>query len=315
MEALLKTPIQVNDASGTGDMDFDKLTSMTIDASGAIYLAWIDGRREKGQGDVYFAKSTDNGQTFGSNVMVNDINQQGADSIQNSPSIAAEGNNVYISFTDQRFGSGWENRKVYMAKSTDGGNTFSTESYLAGYTETCSYHDVAVSPNGKLSVAICGNIMPTGFGIWLYESTDGGNNFSTPVALSDAFSNNFAHINIISNSDNEVLGLWIDNRDGDDIQNIYFAKTDLGTNSHELKFDNELFSVYPNPTKGSFTVSTSKNNADIEIAICNMQGQIIYKKAYRGTSNINIDLDAPQGVYFVTIKLSDEIKTVKLIRK
>ncbi|HPW66392.1 MAG TPA: T9SS type A sorting domain-containing protein [Salinivirgaceae bacterium] len=309
-----ESPIQVNDESGTGDIEFDKLTSMTIDTSGIIYLAWIDGRRATGQGDVFFAKSTDNGQSFSSNVMVNDINQSGADSVQGSPSIAAEGNNVYVSFVDRREGSGWENARVYMAKSTDGGNTFSTESYLVGHTGTCSFHDVTVSLNGKLSVAICSHIMPTGFGVWLYESTDGGNNFSTPLALSDAFSNNFSAINIISNSDNEILALWKDSREGDDIENIYFAKTDLGVKIDELNFDNESFCIYPNPTNGSFSVSTQNNNTNIEISICNLQGQIIYKKAYSDTSNVNIDLEIPQGVYFVTIKLTDETKTIKLIK-
>ena len=308
-----ESPIIINDASGTGNIEFDKLTSITIDASGIIYLAWIDGRRATGNGDVFFAKSTDSGQSFSTNVMVNDINQPGADAVQCSPSIAAEGSNVYVSFFDRRLGSGWENTRVYMAKSTDGGSTFSTESFLAGHRGTCSFHDITMSPSGKLSVAICAHIIPK-WGVWLYESTDGGNNFSTPVALCDTFNVNPKDINIVSNSDNEILALWIDHREGVDIKNIYFAKTDLTVNIHELNFDNKSFRVYPNPTNGSFTVSTPNNNANIEITICNLQGQIIYKKAYSNTSNVNIDLEIPQGVYFVTVKLSDKTKTIKLIK-
>ncbi|MFH1004943.1 MAG: T9SS type A sorting domain-containing protein, partial [Bacteroidota bacterium] len=293
-----ESPIQINDAPCTGYVEIDKTSSLTIDASGNIYLAWTDGRRANGNGDIFFAKSTDSGQSFSANVMVNDVSQPGADSVQFMPSIAVEGNNVYVSFTDERLGSDWTNKRVYMAKSIDGGSTFATESFLAGYTGTCKFHDIAVSPSGKLSVAICAHIAPY-LGVWLYESTDGGNNFSTPVALCYTFNAGHSDINIVSNSDEEVFALWIDSREGAGINNVYFSKTDLGVNINESNFDNESFIVYPNPTNSLFTVSTPNNVANIEITVCNLQGQIIYKKAHSNTSNVNIDLEIPQGVYFV----------------
>lgn len=308
-----ESPVQINDAPCAGYVELDKTSSIAIDASGNIYLAWIDGRRATGFGDVFFAKSTDSGQSFSANVMVNDVSQPGADSVQYLPSIAVEGNNVYVSFTDARLGSDWTNKRVYMAKSTDGGSSFATESFLAGFTGTCKFHDIAVSPSGKLSVAVCAFIAPN-WGVWLYESTDGGNNFSTPVALCDTFNAGFSDVNIVSNSDEEILALWVDFREGVDTANVYFSKTDLGVSIHESNFDSESFRVYPNPTNSLFTVSTPNDVANIEIIVCDLQGQIIYKKAHGNTSNVNVDLDISQGIYFVTVKVADEIKTLKLIK-
>jgi hypothetical protein len=307
---LFESPIQINDAACTGSVELDGVSSLTIDTSGNIYLVWTDGRRTIGNGDIFFAKSTNDGQSFSANVMVNDVSQLGADSVQYMPSIAVEGNNVYVSFTDKRLGSDWESNRAYMAKSNNGGSSFATESLLVGHNETCKSHDIAVSPSGKISVAICAHIVPY-WGVWLYESTDGGNNFSTPVALCDSLNYDYGDINIVIDSDEEVFALWVDDREG--FQNIYFSKTYLEVNTPETAFDNK-YNLFPNPTNGPFTVNTPNNDTNIEITVYNLQGQIIFNKVHPNTSNVNIDLEMPQGVYFVAIKSNDEIKTFKLIK-
>ena len=138
-----ESPIQINDAPCIGNIEFDGLSTLAIDASGNIYLAWVDGRRANGNGDIFFAKSTDSGQSFSANIIVNDVSQPGADSVQYKPSIAVDtSNNVYISFTDKRLGDNWINNRAYMAKSNNGGSTFATESLLVDYDGTCYFHNI-----------------------------------------------------------------------------------------------------------------------------------------------------------------------------
>ncbi|MBP9883008.1 MAG: fibronectin type III domain-containing protein [Chitinophagales bacterium] len=80
------------------------------------------------------------------------------------------------------------------------------------------------------------------------------------------------------------------------------------------------FSVYPNPASGAFTVSfdSGKENAEVEILVQNMFGQLVYKTKNIANAGINqqmIDLNnATAGVYFVTIKADGkELKTSLMV--
>lgn len=305
------TPIQINDAPCIGNIEFDGATSIALNAEGNIYLTWVDGRRLNGKGDICFAKSTDGGLNFSPNVIVNDINQPGADYEQYIPSITVDAsNNVYISFSDKRLGDDWGNNRAYISKSNDGGNSFSTEVFLAGYSETCKHHDIITNSTGKLYAAICANIPPN-WGVWLYESADGGNNFSSALALSGSFNNSFSDIRIVSDTDGEVYAIWQDDREG--FNNIYFTKANFEVSILESNFSDKYF-LYPNPTNGSFNLETSQKEMNLKISVSDLQGRILYEKSNNNSSTVNIDIAMPQGIYFVTIESENEIKTLKLIK-
>ncbi|MBL4707313.1 MAG: T9SS type A sorting domain-containing protein [Flavobacteriales bacterium] len=80
---------------------------------------------------------------------------------------------------------------------------------------------------------------------------------------------------------------------------------------------NELsFSIYPNPTKGEFTLVAPKSNESINVEILDTKGQLIYNKVMTAASaRINtIDLNTiAKGVYFVKISNEDSSKVEKLI--
>ena len=198
-------------------------------------------------------------------------------------------------------------------KSIDGGTTFSTEVLLAGYNEQCYFHNIVTNSTGKLYATICAHSAPN-FAVWLYESTDGGTSFSPPIALSDASKNyQFREVHITIGADDDVYALWADNRAG--FYNVYFVKADmsLSVDILESNFNNE-FVLYPNPTSGSFNVKTSQKEIPLEITVFDLQGHILYKRSYNNTSNVNIDINMSQGIYLVTVKSNNEIRTLKLIK-
>ncbi|HKM94404.1 MAG TPA: hypothetical protein VJY41_12185, partial [Prolixibacteraceae bacterium] len=221
-----ETPIQINDAPCQGNVDFDGLNTMTIGADGTIYLAWADGRRAEGEGDIFFAKSVNQGLSFSANVMVNDINGIGANAIQNMPSIAVEGDNVYVAFSDKRLGDGWLNKRAYLSVSTNGGSSFYSENLLAGYTGAFTSFDIAVSASGKLSVALSGFIMPN-WSVWLYESLNKGMSFSTPIALNDVNTTDRSDVQLMAMPGDYVGAFWKDNRATS--YDLYFTKTSAQT--------------------------------------------------------------------------------------
>ncbi len=104
--------VRVDDAAGS----FRTNPDLAVAVDGSIHVVWQDER--DGDSDVYFSGSIDGGQTFSSDVRVND---DVGTANQDLPSIAVgAGGNIYIVWRDWRNG----NSDIFFSKSTDGGSTF-----------------------------------------------------------------------------------------------------------------------------------------------------------------------------------------------
>ena len=76
------------------------------------------------------------------------------------------------------------------------------------------------------------------------------------------------------------------------------------------------FSVYPNPTSGSFTVNIVNTvNSDLTISLTNIQGQVIYRNVVNKVLNHQetIDNQLATGLYFLTVNNGQEVKVQKVI--
>ena len=76
--------------------------------------------------------------------------------------------------------------------------------------------------------------------------------------------------------------------------------------------------IYPNPTNGNSTLAIDlKNNANVEVTVTNMVGQIVKSTktiGYSGTNKINVDVNGlAKGIYTVNVKLDGAFSTKKLI--
>ena len=134
---------------------------------GTIYVNWTDQRNGTDDTDVWIAKSTDGGNTWSDPLRVND-DPPGKQQFLSWMTIDGANGNIYIVFYDRR---NYEDRNtdVYVARSTDGGETFeniqisespfypSTNAFFGDYTNITSYND-QVRPiwtrlqNGNLSM-------------------------------------------------------------------------------------------------------------------------------------------------------------------
>ena len=111
---------------------------MTSDSAGNIYLLWNAGSVAKGPERIYFAKSTNSGNSYSAKV---EVSTAPAGTHHNFPAIAAAGNgDVRISWMDARAASGGMDKwNVYFRSSTNGGSSWSTEVDLSTYVSGFSY--------------------------------------------------------------------------------------------------------------------------------------------------------------------------------
>ena len=75
------------------------------------------------------------------------------------------------------------------------------------------------------------------------------------------------------------------------------------------------FSVYPNPSNGSFFVRNNGATNQYTIKVTDVNGKLIYTEAktMNGYEAVNIDLEVETGVYLLSVSSKDSINTYRLI--
>ncbi len=90
-----------------------------------------------------------------------------------------------------------------------------------------------------------------------------------------------------------------------------------GVNEPGDKSASPQFSVYPNPTQHTFYLEMDQLTIqeDITVEVHNKLGQKVYNKLYevhKSNKRLKIDLDQPEGIYFISVKTQDGIATRKI---
>lgn len=135
---------------------------------GNIYVNWSDQRNGSDDTDIWFSKSTDGGDTWSEAKRVND-DEPGNQQFFTWMTVDQANGTIYMVFYDRRNYYDDINTDVYIAKSTDGGETFenilisespfypSSSVFFGDYTNITAYNN-RVRPiwarlsNGQLSV-------------------------------------------------------------------------------------------------------------------------------------------------------------------
>ena len=94
---------------------------------------------------------------------------------------------------------------------------------------------------------------------------------------------------------------------------LFTVSDDPEVNNIESTAEAKGIKVYPNPTYGILTIE-SDNIGQHSIEITSLNGQIIHRSNFTGSSH-QIDLSSFQeGVYFIKVRSRDYVRTEKLIK-
>ncbi len=220
---------------------------ITVDPSGNIYIAWIGGNTATMKElRIYFAKSTNGGDNFSSSIMVDNSTLEDS-VIQVFPSIAVDGDSVYIAWMDNRnydYNAGEMKWDVHFARSLNGGTGF--ESPIQVNDASCT----SVYGPDETMTAMAVDALHNIYLVWqdgrngnadIYfdKSTNGGVNFGTNVPVNDITSpagdSLQCYPSIAVGYTDTVYVAWEDYRMGENNRRVYFNKslnggTTFGTN-------------------------------------------------------------------------------------
>ena len=195
--AMQGSPVRVNRQQGVATAWRGDQPSLSVAADGSVYVVWTArvNSGDKHGTDLYMSVSNDRGQSFASEVKINDDKVPGPHGMH-ALAVAKDGR-IYVSWLDERHvhkpkpstkadGHHMEsNRDLFIAYSTDGGRTFSPNRKVAAEACPCCKTALAVSSDGTL-YAGWRQVLPGSFRhIAVASSTDGGATFSSPQIVSD----------------------------------------------------------------------------------------------------------------------------------
>jgi hypothetical protein len=191
-----------------------------------VYVVWWGNK--SGNYEVMFKSSNDGGQTFGDKINLSNS----TNGISVEADVAASGNNVYVTFADNKTGLA----DAYIMTSNDNGKTFNKEVLLTDNTNSTITNKTIMSQTAykvmpspyELKVAADGNnvyALATGAeknstsyepDVFLKVSKDGGKTFGKDINLSQSKGVSSDRIQIKAMDDKVYVTWWDKNLDGSD---------------------------------------------------------------------------------------------------
>ncbi len=304
--------------------------------NGEIYVAWA------GPNGIVFSKSLDDGNTWlAEEIPVNpmptgwDYSIPGINRANGLPITKCDlsgGPNhgtIYVNWSDQRNGS--NDTDVWLAKSTDGGETWTDEIRVndddPGKQQFFTWMDIDQT-NGTLHFVFYDrrNYNDNNTDVYLAYSTDAGESFENQIISEEPFVPNsgvfFGDYTNITVHDNIVRPIWTRLQGGQ--LSIWTDVTPfevLSSGNHNPQNENEVVQ-YPNPTSNISYVSFKLHElSNVSIKIYDSQGKEVYSIKENEQMDygkyvipIHVDeIDLTNGVYFCKLSVNGKTNTLKMI--
>jgi hypothetical protein len=327
------------DASGGNCLDDDSTVEGAVPAigpNGEIYVAWA------GSDGIFFDKSIDEGKTWlkddiavstmpgGWAFDIPGINRcNGLPVFDCDTSGGFNRGNVYINWTDQRNGS--DNTDVWLAKSTDGGQTWTAPKKVND--DATNRHQFLTwmtvdQANGNLYFVFYDRraFSDNNTDVYLAVSKDGGETFKNiKISESPFIPDNsifFGDYNNISAYNNVIRPIWtrLDNRQ----LSIWTAIIDVDALSVESEPVSDLIveNNYPNPSDDVSNISFKlRQPAVVELLVYNSFGKpvstVVGQKYYPPGKYVESfdfsTLHLPSGIYYFDLSINGKRITKKII--
>lgn len=82
----------------------------------------------------------------------------------------------------------------------------------------------------------------------------------------------------------------------------------------ENNFGNGLL-IYPNPTSGNFTIDLGASYENTQILITDLSGKVVQSQNVRQEQMLNLSIEEPAGIYFVSIQSGNQKAVIKMVKE
>lgn len=192
-----------------------------------VYIAWEDYRNGAGS-DIYFNRSTDNGQTWELRA-VGPLDNTDVPGLNNSQmlELSNSGNFVYCVWHDYRSPGGFVD--IYFASSFDYGQTWKADQHMDGSATATSMYPSIASSGTYVYLAWQDNRSGSD-DIYFMRSTDNGAVWGTPIRidLGDGAGANMSRYPRLACQGSYVYCMWLDMRTGGTYHPYFNYSTDNG---------------------------------------------------------------------------------------
>ncbi len=151
----------------------------------------------------------------------------------------------------------------------------------------------------------------------IYLSTDGGKNWEVKEYRVDKYDNTSDNmLDMYFTSASHFIG-GTNLRIVRNIKPINYKTSGFVLNNLDSKKSISMGKVYPNPTTGKFTITTSDAHRNLNISLYSVDGRLLKESTVNNMNSFNYEIEGPKGVYFLKIinNKSKEAETIKVIRK
>ncbi len=339
------SPVRISDHGGNSADDGNTVEGAVpaIGPNGEVYISWA------GPLGIMFDKSTDGGQTFGSDIFVTsqpggwDFNIPGIQRCNGMPITACDisnspyKGNIYINWSDQR--NGEDNTDIFFIKSTDGGKTWG--SVVKVNNDKTTRHQffswMDVDPiTGYIYIVFYDrrNTSGTETEVYLARSKDGGATFENfrisensfdPVATK--FFGDYVDIAAYNGTvrpiwmamNNKVMSVWT--------ALINDPELVVGVEKREVINNFELSQNYPNPFNPTTTIQYTIPNKvktmfttsqQVQLKVYDMLGRevatLVNGKKAPGIHEVTFNANnLPSGIYIYKITIGNYSDQKKMI--
>lgn len=201
--------------------------SMAVFGNNNVYLTWWDNKT--GNNEVFFAGSNDSGKSFDKPINLSNAKGGSADS-----QIAASGNNVYVTWWDNKTGS-WQ---VFSRASNDNGKMFGDAVMLKGVgsspvkhlkappSNTTSVDTIVAAAAGNREYVVWWDNTTGNFEVSFAKSSDSGKTFDSPINISKSPDAHSVGARMVAQGNNVYIA-WTDIKPGQK-QVMFRASNDNG---------------------------------------------------------------------------------------
>ena len=201
------TPLNVsNDSADSAS------PQVTADSAGNVFVVW---ESDTGALGVLFSRSLDGGNTFSAPVMLS-TNTGGSMAPQFAVDLAG---NISVVWEDDILSAS----DISFSRSQDHGATFSAPKSLSHNVGNSNSAMIAVDLSGNINV-VWENDSPGNFDIFYTRSSDGGQNFSALLNLSNSPGTSRA-AQVATDLGGNISVIWVDNTPPSSSTDIYFSRS------------------------------------------------------------------------------------------